>query len=48
MTVYLLKGNHDDGILEGDEIRLRIRKPEDGSDDDYFLLYLNNLLKNDK
>lgn len=45
--IYLLKGNHDDGILEGSEIRLCIRKPENESDDDYFLLYLNNLLKHD-
>lgn len=45
--VYLLKGNHDDGILVKEEIKLCIRKPEDESDDDYFLLYLNNLLKSD-
>ncbi len=44
--VYLLKGNHDDGVLAGDEIKLCIRKPEQEPDGDYFLLYLDNLLKN--
>lgn len=45
--VYLLKGNHDDGIIVNEEIKLCIRKPEDESEDNYFLLYLNNLLKSD-
>lgn len=44
-NVFLLKGNHDDGVLVEEEIKLRIRKPEDENDEDYFLLYLNNLLK---
>ena len=45
--IYLLKGNHDDGTINDGKIKLAIRKPEDESDDDYFLLYLNNLLKSD-
>jgi hypothetical protein len=43
--IYLLKGNHDDGIMDNEKIKLCIRKPEQESDDDYFLLYLNNLLE---
>jgi hypothetical protein len=43
----LLKGNHDDGVIIEEEIKLCIRKPEEESDEDYFLLYLNNLLKSD-
>ena len=45
--IYLLKGNHDDGIIVEEEIKLCVRKPENESDEDYFLLYLNNLLNND-
>lgn len=44
--VYLLKGNHDDGILVEDKIKLCVGKPDNESDEDYFLLYLDNLLKN--
>lgn len=44
--VYLLKGNHDDGVLTGNEIKLCIRKPENEPDEDYFLLYLDHLLRN--
>jgi hypothetical protein len=45
--IYLLKGNHDDGIIVEEEIKLCVRKPENESDEDYFLLHLNNLLNND-
>jgi hypothetical protein len=45
--IYLLKGNHDDGVLIEEEIKLCIKKSENESDEDYFLLYLNNLLKGD-
>ena len=44
--VYLLKGNHDDGVLIQDEIKLCVGKPDNESDGDYFLLYLDSLLKN--
>lgn len=43
--IFLLKGNHDDGAIEEGKVKLPVRKPEDESEDDYFLLYLNNLLK---
>ncbi|MCQ1531383.1 metallophosphoesterase family protein [Lutispora saccharofermentans] len=45
--VYLLRGNHDDGVLMGDRIKLCVGKPDDERDEDYFLLYLDNILKND-
>ena len=43
--VFLLKGNHDAGLLIGMDIKLCVGKPADESDEDYFFLYLNNLLK---
>ncbi len=45
-SIYLLKGNHDDGIMLEDGVKLCVRKPEDESEEDYFLLYLRNLAKN--
>lgn len=43
--IYLLRGNHDGGTIVKGEIKLCVGKPENESDDDYFLLYLSNLLK---
>lgn len=45
--IYLLKGNHDAGIIAEEKVKLSVKKPENESDEDYFLLYLNNLLSSD-
>ncbi|QSX06273.1 serine/threonine protein phosphatase [Sedimentibacter sp. zth1] len=43
-NVYLLRGNHDDGTIVNEEIKLRVKKRDDEPRDKYFLLYLSNLL----
>ena len=43
--VFLLRGNHDGGILEGpNQVKLPYRKPEDEADEDYFPTYLIKLM----
>lgn len=44
-NIFLLKGNHDDGNIVENEIKLPVRKPENEEDESCFLLYLHNLLK---
>ena len=44
-NIFLLRGNHDGGVILKDEVRLCVGKNEDTTDDDYFLLYLYNLSK---
>ncbi|WDV46518.1 metallophosphoesterase family protein [Clostridiaceae bacterium M8S5] len=39
-NVYLLQGNHDDGLLIEDKVKLKLRKKDFEVDEDYFLLYL--------
>lgn len=44
--IFLLRGNHDGGILEGpDKVKLPYRKPDDEADEDYFPTYLLQLKK---
>ncbi len=44
--VFLLRGNHDGGIIEGpDQVKLPYRKPDDEPDEDYFPTYLIKLNK---
>ncbi|MEG0611070.1 MAG: metallophosphoesterase family protein [Clostridium sp.] len=44
-NIFQLQGNHDCGIIENDVIKLCIGKPVEDKDEDYFLLYLDNLSK---
>ncbi|MEG1254457.1 metallophosphoesterase family protein [Clostridium sp.] len=44
-NIFLLRGNHDGGTIENDVVKLCVRKPEEDEDEDYFLLYLDNLSK---
>lgn len=42
--VFLLRGNHDGGLLEGpDQVKLPYRKPDNEPDEDYFPTYLLKL-----
>ncbi|MFD3157664.1 metallophosphoesterase family protein [Haloimpatiens sp. FM7330] len=45
--IYLLKGNHDDGTMIDNQIKLCVKKEDDEKNEDYFLLYLNDILNND-
>lgn len=42
-NIFLLKGNHDGGSINGGKVKLWVRKPEAESEEDYFLMYMNNL-----
>jgi len=42
-NIYLLRGNHDGGEVDEDVVKLCVRKPEEDKEEDYFLLYLNDL-----
>lgn len=39
-NIFLLQGNHDDGELVNDEVKLKVRKRDYEDEYDYFLLYL--------
>lgn len=42
-NIFLLRGNHDGGSIEDNNVKLSVGRPKDDIDDDYFLLYVNNL-----
>lgn len=43
-NIYLLKGNHDGGTIVNTEVKLVVGRDPLEVDDDYFFLYLNNLV----
>lgn len=47
-NVYLLRGNHDDGTIIDGEIKLCVKKPDEEAREDYFFLYLSDLLINNE
>ncbi|MFR1708570.1 MAG: metallophosphoesterase family protein [Clostridium sp.] len=47
-NIYLLKGNHDGGFIENNNVKLCIGKPVEDKDEDYFILFLDILTKNNK
>lgn len=47
-NIYLLKGNHDGGFIENNNVKLCIGKPVEDKDEDYFILFLDILSKNNK
>lgn len=44
-NVFLLRGNHDGGSIKDDEVKLCTRIGEDENENDYFLMYIYNLAK---
>jgi len=44
-NIYLTKGNHDGGFLEGDGVKLCVGKPLEDKMEDYFILFLDILTK---
>lgn len=42
-NIFLLRGNHDGGSIEDNNIKLCVGREKNSLDDDYFLLYVNNL-----
>ena len=44
-SIYLLRGNHDGGYLINGEVKLCVGKRDDEQRDDYFMLYIDNLVK---
>ena len=44
-NIYLKKGNHDGGFLEGDGVKLCVGKPLEDKMEDYFILFLDILTK---
>ncbi|MEW8993680.1 metallophosphoesterase family protein [Clostridium sp.] len=44
-NIYLTKGDHDGGFLEGDDVKLCVGKPLEDKMEDYFILFLDILTK---
>jgi len=45
-NIFLIRGNHDGGIIEGNGVKLSVRKPLEDNPKDYFILFLDILSKN--
>lgn len=44
-NIYLLRGNHDGGYLIDGQVKLCVGKRDEEQNDDYFMLYIDNLVK---
>lgn len=47
-NIYHLQGNHDGGKYVDGEVKLCVKKPEEDKEEDYFLLYLQKLSRENK
>lgn len=47
-NIYLLRGNHDGGYIIDGKVKMCVGKHDDEKDDDYFMLYIDKLVKINK
>lgn len=44
-NIYLLRGNHDGGYIVDGKVKMCVGKHDDEKDEDYFMLYIDKLVK---